>query len=127
MALSERDRHDAYDAMHGAFGERTDTVIRMLRDDDRDLATTQDLAVTRSELRSDFGELRGEFGELRGEFGELRGEFGEVRADMARLEGRLEARITDSFQAQTRALILALVASVFLIALTSTLTVLMAR
>ncbi len=44
------------------------------------LATKDDLALTRAELRADFAELRGEFGELKGEFGTLRGEFGDLRA-----------------------------------------------
>ena len=36
------------------------------------LATKDDLALTRAELRGEFGELKGEFGTLRGDFGDLR-------------------------------------------------------
>jgi hypothetical protein len=51
------------------------------------LATKDDLALTRAELRADFAELRGEFGSLRGEFGELKGEFGSLRGEFGELKG----------------------------------------
>ena len=41
------------------------------------LATKDDLALTRAELRADFGELRADFAELRADFGELRADFAE--------------------------------------------------
>ena len=42
--LTERDRHDAYEALQQAFGDRTDTVIELLRPDHDALATKEDLA-----------------------------------------------------------------------------------
>ncbi len=51
------------------------------------LATKDDLALTRAELRADFAELRSEFGTLRGEFGELKGEFGTLRGEFGELKG----------------------------------------
>lgn len=126
MALSEQDRHDAFDALKSAFGDQTEAVIKMLRPDDDRLATKDDVALSAAGVRADFAQLRGEFGELRGEFGELRGEFGELRAEMAEMRVGLEVRITDAFQAQTRALVIGLVVAVFLIALSNTVTVLVA-
>jgi len=61
------------------------------------LATKDDLALTRAELRADLAELRGDFGELRGEFGELKGEFGTLRGDF----GDLRAYIEERFHRQT--------------------------
>jgi len=68
------------------------------------LATKDDLALTRAELRADFAELRGEFGELKGEFGSLRGEFGELKGEFGSLRGEfgdLRAYIEERFHRQT--------------------------
>ena len=75
------------------------------------LATKDDLALTRAELRADFAELRGDFGELRGEFGSLRGEFGSLRGEFGSLRGEfgelrgefgdLRADIEERFHRQT--------------------------
>ena len=68
------------------------------------LATKDDLALTRAELRADFAELRGDFGELRGEFGSLRGEFGELKGEFGTLRGDfgdLRAYIEERFHRQT--------------------------
>lgn len=114
MSLTERERHDAYEALHAAFGDTTDNVIRMFRTEHEDLATKDDLALTRAELKTEMADLRTEMAGLRTE---LKTEMGELRVQFSN-------DITTAFAAQTRTMTIALVASVILIALTNTLTVL---
>ena len=128
MALTERERHDAYEALHAAFGDHTETVIRLLRPDD-ELVTKADLAVTtgvlRTEMAATTGVLRTEMADLRAELStdmaDLRAE---LSTDMADLRVQFSNDIQTAFAAQTRTLTIGLVVSFMLIALTNTLTVL---
>ena len=52
MALSDRQRHDAYEALAATFADRTDLVIEMLRPA-HDLATTADVTSATELLRRD--------------------------------------------------------------------------
>ncbi len=97
MSLTERERHDAYEALQTAFGDSTDSVIRMFRTDHENLATKDDVAVATAVLRTEMAELRVQFSN----------------------------DINSAFAAQTRTMTIGLVASVILIALTNTLTVLL--
>ena len=114
MSLTERERHDAYEALHAAFGDNTDTVIRMLSADRDNLVTKDDLAVTTAVLRTEMADLRTE----------VKTEIAEVKTEMAQLRVQFSNDITTAFAAQTRTMTIGLVASVILIALTNTLTVL---
>ena len=67
MPLTERDRHDAYEALQQAFGDHTDTVIELLRPDHDQLATKEDLALLRADLRVEIAAVRTEMADLRTE------------------------------------------------------------
>jgi predicted ATPase with chaperone activity len=54
MALTDRQRHDAYEALAEAFADRTDLVIEMLRSDHDHLATKDDLALLEARLTATF-------------------------------------------------------------------------
>lgn len=54
MALTDRQRHDAYEALSEAFADRTDLVIEMLRSDHDHLATKADLALLEARLTATF-------------------------------------------------------------------------
>jgi len=103
MPLTERDRHDAYEALQQAFGDRTDSVIELLRPDHDRLATKEDLGVGLASLRAEMAELRTEMADLRVQFNQ---------------------DITAAFAAQTRTLVLGLISAVVLIALSNALAVL---
>ena len=103
MPLTERDRHDAYEALQQAFRDRTDSVIELLRPDHDRLATKDDLSVGLSGLRAEMADLRTEMAELRVQFNQ---------------------DITTAFAAQTRTLVLGLISAVVLIALSNALAVL---
>lgn len=117
MTLTERERHDAYEALQGAFGPRTDIVIAMLQPA-TELATRDDLAVARAELRSEMSELRTEMSDLRTE---LRTEMADLRTDVGQrisgMQATMEVRITDGFQHQTRSLLFMIMGSVLLLIL----------
>lgn len=66
MTLTERDRHDAYEALAETFGPRTDIVIAMLQPA-TNLVTRDDLTVGLAEVRSEMAVLRTEMAELRSE------------------------------------------------------------
>lgn len=124
MALTERERHDAYEALHAAFGDHTETVIRLLRPDD-ELATKTDLAVTtgvlRTEMAATTGVLRTEMADLRTEMADLRTE---LKTEMAELRVQFSNDIQTAFAAQARTLMIGLVIAFMMVALTNTLTVL---
>jgi len=54
MALTDRQRHDAYEALAEAFADRTDLVIEMLRTDHDHLVTKDDLALMEARLTASF-------------------------------------------------------------------------
>ncbi len=54
MALTDRQRHDAYEALAEAFADKTDLVIEMLRSDHDQLATKDDLALLEARLTASF-------------------------------------------------------------------------
>jgi len=114
MPLTERDRHDAYEALQQAFGDRTDSVIQLLRPEHDRLATKDDLSVGLSGLRAEMAELRAEMADLRTE----------LRTEMADLRAQFNKDITAAFAAQTRTLVLGLISAVVLIALSNALAVL---
>ena len=81
----ERKRHELYLAFEDLLGpDKTDTLMGLLPPTGTELATRQDVALTRAELRTEMAELGSEMGELRTELktemAELRGEFQELRA-----------------------------------------------
>lgn len=114
MPLTERERHDAYEALQRTFGENTDVVIQLLRPDYENLATKDDLAVGLAEVRSEIADVRTEMADLRTE---LKTEMGGLRVAFA-------TEINAAFAAQTRTMIIGLVSAVLLIALSNTLAVL---
>jgi len=114
MPLTERDRHDAYEALQQAFGDRTDSVIQLLRPDHDRLATKDDLSVGLSGLRAEMADLRTEMADLRTE----------LRTEMAELRVQFNQDIATAFAAQTRTLVLGLVSAAVLIALSNALAVL---
>lgn len=107
MPLTEHDRHDAYEALRETFGERTDVVIELLRPDHEHLATRNDLQVGLAEVRMEMAELRTE-----------------LKTEMAELRVAFASEINTAFAAQTRTLVIGLVASVVLVALSNALAVL---
>ncbi len=101
----ERKRHELFLAFEDLLGpDKTDTLMGLLPPTTTELATRQDLALTRTELRREMAELRREMAELRAELktemAELRGEFHELRAEVA-----------TSLREQTRTLLLGMVGS----------------
>lgn len=108
MPLTERERHDAYEALHTAFGQHTDAVIRLLRPD-ADLVAKDDLAVTTATLRTEMADLRTEM----------------VTA-IGNLQATFEHRITDAFRAQTRTMVVSLALAVLLVLISNALTVVLA-
>lgn len=119
MSLTDREHHDAYEALQGAFGENTDAVIRMLRPDDSQLVTKDDLAGATATLRTEMAEIRTE---MKTQMADLRTEMKTEMADLrADLVSTFELRITEAFQAQTRTLMLGLVVAVVLMALSNSL------
>ena len=144
MALSDRQRHEAYEALTDAFAERTDLVIEMLRPA-HDLATTTDIDAVRRDLgqqveslrrevgrqfagvQNEFAGVQNEFVGVQNEFAGVRHEFAAVRHELAEMEARLslsfERRINEAFAAQTRTLVLGLVGAFMLTALTNVLAV----
>jgi len=126
MPLTERERHDAYEALHRTFGDSTDAVIQLLRPDHDQLATKDDLALTTATLRGEMAELRTEMAELRTE---LKTEMAELRTDlkteMAGLRVEFSTEINTAFAAQTRTMIIGLVSAVLLVVLSDTLNALL--
>jgi hypothetical protein len=121
MPLTERDRHDAYEALQQAFGNHTDTVIELLRPDHDRLATKDDIGAIRVEmadLRTEMADLRTD---LRTEMADLRTD---LRTEMADLRTEFRTEINNAFAAQTRTMVIGLVSAVLLIALSNTLAVL---
>lgn len=116
MPLSDRQRHDAYEALSATFADRTDLVIEMLRPA-HDLATAADVTSATELLRGDLGR----------EIAALRHEISGLRHDLEAMENRLtlatERLVHDAFAAQTRILVFGLVAAFVLTALTNVLTV----
>lgn len=103
MPLTERDRHDAYEALQQAFGDHTDTVIELLRPDHERLAT-----------KDDIGELRVEMADLRTV----------LKTEIADLRTEFRTDINTAFAAQTRTMMIGLISAVVLIALSNALAVL---
>ncbi len=120
MALSDRQRHDAYEALAATFADRTDLVIEMLRPA-HDLATTADVTSATELLRRDLDE---QMAALRHD---LEAQIGGLRHDLEAMETRLtlatERMVHDAFAAQTRTLVFGLVGAFVLTALTNVLTV----
>jgi hypothetical protein len=117
MPLTERERHDAYEALRTTFGDHTDAVIDLLRPDEQRLATKDDLAVLRAEMAELRGELRGEMAELRGE---LRTEMAELRTEMAEMGLAIRQELHQAIAAQTRTLMIALVTAIVLMSISVT-------
>ena len=97
MPLTERDRHDAYEALQQAFGDRTDTVIELLRPDHDELVTKDDLALGLADVRLEIAELRTEMADLRTE---------------------LKTEMRDLTSGQTRTMMLGLVGSITALSVT---------
>lgn len=114
MPLTERDRHDAYDALQQTFGTQTDAVIELLQPDHSRLATKDDIG----DLRTEMADLRAD---LRTEMAGLRTE---MKIDMAELRTEFRTDINTAFAAQTRTMVIGLVSAVLLIALSNALAVL---
>lgn len=91
MPLTERQRHDAYEALHQAFGDHTDTVIELLRPDHDHLATREYLTLGLSDVRA---------------------EIADVRVEMAELRTELKTEMRDLTAGQTRTMMLGLVGSI---------------
>jgi hypothetical protein len=74
--LTDDDRRYLYDLLERSLDARSAAILmaHLPPVGWADLATRQDLAVTRAELKGEMAELRGEMAELRGEMAELRGE-----------------------------------------------------
>ncbi len=135
MALTERERHDAYEALTEAFGDRTDNVIQMFQTDRDQLATKDDLALTRTELRTEMAGLRTEMADLRTELKtemadlrtELKTEMADLRTElkteMSGLRAAFHQDITAAFQAQTRTMMIGLISALVLIAITNSLAI----
>ena len=117
MPLTERERNAAYQALQQAFGDRTDTVIELLRPDHDRLATKDDLAVGLADVRTEMADLRTD---LRTEMADLRTE---LRTGMADLRMEFNRDITTAFAAQTRTLVIGLISAVILIAMSNALAV----
>ncbi len=86
MALTETQRHELYELVkHSSLGQAgADLVMNAIPTVNwTDLATHDDLAILRGELRSEMAELRGEMAELRGE----------LRVELSSLETRLQRSI----------------------------------
>lgn len=98
MSLTDRERHDAYEALAEAFGDRTDSVITMLRADTTEFLTKDEFRISMARLDAQFAEQR--------------------------LEFRME--IHEAFAAQTRTLVFGLITAVVLVALTNALGILAA-
>lgn len=98
MPLTERQRHDAYEALYQAFGDHTDTVIELLRPDHDHLATREDLRLGLADLHT--------------EIADVRVEIGEVRTEMAVLRTELKTEMRDLTTGQTRTMMLGLVGSI---------------
>ncbi len=65
------------------------------------LATKDDLFLTKAELRAQFEQLRADFEQLRADFEQLRADFEQLRADFE----RLRADVAESMRRQTITLI----------------------
>jgi len=96
MALTDRQRHNAYEALVETFGDQTDSVISMLRTDTHEFLTKEEFRLAMARVDTQFADLRVEF----------------------------KREINDAFGAQTRTLVISLVTAVFLIALTNALAIL---
>ncbi|MDZ7674566.1 MAG: hypothetical protein U5K30_05810 [Acidimicrobiales bacterium] len=145
MALSDRQHHDAYEALTEAFADRTDLVIEMLRTDHAHLATKSDLDPVRGGIdevrldvagvRHDVETLQTEVTGIRHDVETLQTEVTGIRHDVAttlhsemghlevRLLAEVDRRVHDAFAAQTRTLMIGLVMAFVLTALTNVLTV----
>jgi hypothetical protein len=108
MPLTERQRHDAYEALQQAFGDHTDTVIELLRPDHDRLATREDVALGLADVRREIAEVRVEMAELRTE----------LKTEMAHLRTELKTEMRDLTTGQTRTMMLGLVGSVTALAVT---------
>ena len=104
MPMTESERHELYEIAKNEVSDRfAELMINALPPDTDRLATKDDLAVLGSDLRTEIADLR---------------------TEMAELRLSVSTEIHEAFRAQTRTLVMGLVASVLLIALTNTLTVL---
>jgi hypothetical protein len=93
VALTETQRIELYERIkRTSLGEEgANVVMNALPNVDWDsIATHDDLALLRADLRREMADLRGEMTGLRGEMGALRSD---VRADLVELENRLQRSI----------------------------------
>lgn len=92
MTISERERLGLFDQLKTHLGTtHAGTMMELLPPTSWDeLATKDDLALTRSELRTEMGEVRTEMAELKTE---LRTEIAEVRTEMAELKTELRTEM----------------------------------
>ena len=100
MALTETQRIELYERIkRTSLGEEgANVVMNALPNVDWDsIATHDDLALLRTDVRREMADLRGEMTCLRGEMTGLRGEMAtlrsDVRADLVELENRLQRSI----------------------------------
>ena len=139
--MPETERHELYELARREVSDRfAELMIKAVPAEPDRLATKDDLAVLGSDLRAEMADLRTELKtemadlrtELKTEMADLRtelkSEMADLRTDltteMADVRLSLTNEIHESFEAQTRVLLIGLIVSVVLIALTNTLTVL---
>ena len=95
MPLTDRQRHDAYEALAETFADRTDLVIEMLRTDHDHLVTKHDLALVKDDLA----------------------------LMEARLTAAFERQVHEAFGAQTRTMLISLISALVLNVATNALAV----
>jgi hypothetical protein len=98
MTVDHRRRLQLYEVARERFGvEAAEALMELLPPmDASELATKQDLALLRADLRQEIAELREEFATFRGE---MREEFAEFRGDM-------RTEMHDLFREQTNRLVM---------------------
>lgn len=127
MSMTESERHELYElAKHHVNDRYAELMIKALPPDPATLATKDDLAVLGSGLRAEIaalgGELRAEMAalatDLRGEMGELRVDVSDLRTELRTGLADVRVELRELTSQQTRAMTLALVASITLLAIT---------
>ena len=107
MAITERERRDAYTGLEQTLGENiANTIMQLLPNQPADqLVTRSDMHAFGSELRGEMAELRGD---LRGEMAELRselrGEMAELRSDLRGEMGELRGDLKEDMTGLTGAM-----------------------
>jgi len=110
MALTESDRRDIFEAVHGP--DVADNLMQLIpHQPAAHLVTREDMHANTQMLRGEMAELRGEMAELRSE---LRGEMIELRADfrtdMAALQVSTQRLFAGAIAANVIGVVTALVA-----------------